>query len=84
MVPNDAAQIIASVSPGDIYLTLLPEDYEAVPLPALDTEFFEGPTPAEDPEWLTPYGVDGFIDGEAGLAIADQSDSESDDESEEG
>ena len=80
MVPSDAAQIIASVSPGDIYLTLLPEDYEAVPLPSLDTGFFEGPTPAEDPEWLTPYGVDGFIDGEAGLAIAD----ESDDESEEG
>jgi Flp pilus assembly protein CpaB len=76
MVPNDAAQIIASVSPSDIYLTLLPEDYEAVPLPALSFEFFEGPTPAEDPEQLTPYGVDGFVDGDAGLVSADPSDTE--------
>ena len=76
MVPNDAAQIIASVSPSDIYLTLLPEDYEAVTLPAIAFEFMDGPTPAEDPEWLTPYGVDGFIDGEAGVAVRDGSDEE--------
>ena len=76
MVPNDAAQIIASVAPADIYLTLLPEDYEAVPLPSLTFEFFDGPSPAEDPEWLTPYGVDGFIDGEAGVSVRDDTNEE--------
>lgn len=74
MVPTDAAQIIASVAPEDIYLTLLPEDYEAGPLPALTFEFFDGPTPAEDPEWLTPYGLDGFVEGDAGLAVDNPSD----------
>jgi Flp pilus assembly protein CpaB len=69
MVPNDAAQIIASVAPDDIYLTLLPEDYEATELPPLTFEFFDGPSPAEDPEWLTPYGPDGFIEGDAGLEV---------------
>lgn len=71
MVPSHAAQIIASVSPSDIYLTLLPEDYEATPLPALTFDFLDGPTPAEDPALLTPYGVDGFVDGDAGLAVTD-------------
>lgn len=65
MVPNDAAQLIASVNPDDIYLTLLPEDYEAETLPALTAETIDGPTPAERPEALTPYGPDGFVEGDA-------------------
>ncbi len=64
MVPNEAAQLIASIAPEDIYLTLLPEDYRAEPLPALTADDLEGPTPAEDPTRLTPYGPDGYIEGD--------------------
>ncbi|MFQ5557601.1 MAG: Flp pilus assembly protein CpaB [Acidimicrobiales bacterium] len=69
MVPNEAAQLIASVTPENIYLTLLPEDYEAEQLPALTAEELEGPTPAEDPERLTPYGPDGFVLEDANVAV---------------
>ncbi len=65
MVPNEAAQIITSLDPTLMYLTLLPEDYQAEPLPALSTDVIEGPTPAELPECLTPYGVDGYVAGDA-------------------
>lgn len=63
-VPNEAAQLLASLEPGDVYLTLLPEDYQAEPLPALTFEDLEGPTPAEIGSCLTPYGPDGFIEGD--------------------
>ena len=77
MLPNEAAQILASVTPSDIYLTLVPEDYEAevmrpLPLAILDGK---GPTPAEMPGCLTPYGPDGFIEGDS---IDDVADEESD------
>ncbi len=65
MVPNEAAQLLASVSEDAIYLTLLPEDYQAEPLPALTADLMNGPTPAELAECLTPYGKDGFIAGDA-------------------
>ncbi|MEO0494493.1 MAG: RcpC/CpaB family pilus assembly protein [Actinomycetota bacterium] len=65
MVPNQAAQILASLDPDDIYLTLLPEDYQAEALPALTFDLMEGPTPAELAECLTPYGPDGYIAGDA-------------------
>jgi Flp pilus assembly protein CpaB len=65
MVPNEAAQLLASVAEQDIILTLLPEDYQAEPLPALTFDLMEGPTPAEIAECLTPYGSDGFIAGDA-------------------
>ena len=63
-VPSEAAQILASIEPEDIYLTLLPEDYAAEPLRALTFGVLEGATPAEIPSCLTPYGPDGFIEGD--------------------
>ena len=65
MVPSEAAQILASLSPDDIYLTLLPEDYEAEQMRALTFDVLEGPTPAEIASCLTPYGADGYIPGDA-------------------
>lgn len=65
MVPNEAAQLLASIAPGDFYLTLLPEDYEVEPLPALTPSLLSNPTPAELNGCLTPYGPDGFIAGDA-------------------
>jgi pilus assembly protein CpaB len=55
-VPADAAQRIASVDPGSIYLSLVPPDYEAVPLPPIDPNEF---LPAEDGNVLTPFGPSG-------------------------
>ncbi|MEM8905981.1 MAG: RcpC/CpaB family pilus assembly protein, partial [Actinomycetota bacterium] len=65
MVPNEAAQIMASLDPTDIYLTLLPEDYAAEPMKAFTFDVLEGPTPAEITGCLTPYGEDGYIAGDA-------------------
>ncbi len=70
MVPNEAAQLLASIAPGDIYLTLLPDSYEAEPLRALTFSLMEGPTPAEIPACLTPYGPDAYIEGDS-TAVAD-------------
>lgn len=55
-VPADAAQRIASVSGGGIYLTLVPKDYQPEPLGPLDIT--EG-LPGEQPTQLTPYGPEG-------------------------
>jgi pilus assembly protein CpaB len=55
-VPATAAQQIASVSAGSFYLTLVPKDYQPVPLPALDVN---APLPGEAADQLTPYGPDG-------------------------
>ncbi len=71
MVPNAAAQIIASLDPSMIYLTLLPEDYQAEPLPALTKKLLEGPTPAETAGCLTPYGTDGYVAGDTGATASD-------------
>ena len=74
-VPSEAAQLLASINPEDVYLTLLPEDYQAEPLPALTFDVLEGPTPAEIPDCLTPYGPDGFIEGDqAGGTVSDGED----------
>ena len=54
-VPPEAAQQIASVEPGSIYLTLLGPDYSPVPLPPLDPS---QPLPGESGQ-LTPYGPSG-------------------------
>jgi Flp pilus assembly protein CpaB len=64
LVPNEAAQILASVAPEDIYLTLLPSDYEVEPLPALTSDLMANPTPAELSGCATPYGPEGFIEGD--------------------
>lgn len=55
-VPAQAAQRIASVDPGSIYLSLVPPDYEPVPLPPLDVN---EPLPGEDAAVLTPFGPTG-------------------------
>ncbi len=73
MVPSAAAQIIASLDPSMMYLTLLPEDYQAEPLPALTKKLLDGPTPAETADCLTPYGADGYVAGDTGAAAPDQS-----------
>jgi Flp pilus assembly protein CpaB len=65
LVPNEAAQILASVAPEDVYLTLLPDDYELEPLPALTQELMLNRTPAEISGCGTPYGPNGFIEGDA-------------------
>lgn len=59
-VPIDAAQLIASVPPGQLYLTLVPEAYEPAALPPLD---LGGTTlPGEDSTQITPYGPDGQVE----------------------
>lgn len=56
IVPADAAQYIASIQPGQLYLTLVGDDYEPRPQQPIRP----GDTlPGEDPEQLTPYGPDG-------------------------
>ena len=74
MVPNEAAQILASVSAQDIYLTLIPEDYQAEVLRPLPPSILAGmgPTPAEMPGCLTPYGPDGFIEGDSVDIVAEE------------
>ena len=57
-VPPKAAQLIASVNGGDIYLALLPANYQPEALPKLDA--FPTVLPGEDPNALTPYGPAGF------------------------
>jgi hypothetical protein len=56
-VPPDAAQVIASVPPDSLYLTLLPDLYE--PEAVGDLSQFDV-LPGENPSQLTPYGPDGF------------------------
>jgi pilus assembly protein CpaB len=58
-VPADAAQRIASVTPENIYLTLVPRDYQAEPLPPIDENEV---LPGEDGQQLTPYGPEGRLD----------------------
>jgi pilus assembly protein CpaB len=67
IVPNEAAQILASVSPEDVYLTLLPDSYTVEPLPALTADLMLNRTPAEISGCATPYGPDGFIEGDSAL-----------------
>jgi pilus assembly protein CpaB len=73
MVPNQAAQLLASVSPDSVYLTLLPDGYEAEPLKALTLDLMEGPTPAEIAGCLTPYGPDAYVEGDS-TTVADDAD----------
>ncbi|HUW03661.1 MAG TPA: Flp pilus assembly protein CpaB [Acidimicrobiales bacterium] len=58
-VPPDAAQRIASVSGGSIYLTLVNRDYQPFPIGQLD---LLEPLPGESTQ-LTPYGPDGKTGG---------------------
>jgi pilus assembly protein CpaB len=58
VVPVEASQLLASMSPSDIYLALTGPDYTAEPIPALDIENFSS-WPGEDGGQLTPYGPNG-------------------------
>ncbi len=58
-VPPAAAQILASISPDQMYLTLLPQSYTPeTGLTKIDP--FPAVLPGEDPAQLTPYGPQGF------------------------
>jgi hypothetical protein len=57
-VPPKAAQLIASVAPTQLDLTLLPPDYAPEAVGELDP--FATVLPGEDPTQLTPYGPQGF------------------------
>jgi Flp pilus assembly protein CpaB len=57
-VPPQAAQLIASVDPETLYLTLLPANYTPEALPPLNP--FPPSLPGEDSAQLTPYGPQGF------------------------
>lgn len=55
-LPALAAQQIASVEGGSLYLTLVPKDYQPTPLAPLDVN---APLPGESADQLTPYGPTG-------------------------
>jgi Flp pilus assembly protein CpaB len=64
-VPAEAAEIVASVGPASVYLSLLPPDYVYEPIvpgpPPFNLE--DQPAvllPAGDAAVITPYGPDGF------------------------
>lgn len=57
-VPPQAAQMLASVDPEQLYLTLLPPTYTPFPLPAMNA--FPAVLPGEDQAQLTPYGPQGI------------------------
>lgn len=53
-LPPEAVQLMLSIGLDDLYLSLLPTNYEPQPLPPIDLDEFQ--LPGEDPERLTPYG----------------------------
>ncbi|MGN6695812.1 MAG: Flp pilus assembly protein CpaB [Aquihabitans sp.] len=55
IVPPDAAQILLSVPPDSLYLTLVSKDYE----PKATGEIDISTLPSDNPKILTPYGPDG-------------------------
>lgn len=58
-VPQEAASIIsAAAASGNLYLTLVPNDYVPTPTPSISS--LNIGAPGEDPNRLTPYGPDGF------------------------
>jgi Flp pilus assembly protein CpaB len=59
-VPPEAVQVILSVGVENIYLSLLPPNYEAVELPPID--YLDSILPGEDLAELTPYGPEQLAD----------------------
>jgi len=57
-LPPKAAQLLATVTSTDLYLTLLPANYTPEAIPKVDS--FPAVLPGEDPNVLTPYGPAGF------------------------
>jgi Flp pilus assembly protein CpaB len=58
-VPPNAVQMILGVGMENLYLSLIPKNYEPVPLPPLD--YSNNIYPGEDELRLTPYGPDGGV-----------------------
>lgn len=56
IVPAKAAQLFASIEPGDMYLALVGPDYEPVPQEPIAPDAL---IPAEDAGSMTPYGPEG-------------------------
>ena len=68
-LPADSSQKILSVSPSDLVLALLPEDFDpanpdngAIPNQIPELIQFGEDLPGENPDELTPYGPLGFIE----------------------
>ena len=59
-VPPQAALLIASIAPEQLYLTLLPQNYSPEAIAKLDPFPANGLLPGEDTNQLTPYGPQGF------------------------
>jgi Flp pilus assembly protein CpaB len=62
-VPASAAQVLASVDPGNFYLTLIPKSWNLRALPPFEAkDLADGALlPGEDPTKLTPYGPKGYV-----------------------
>ena len=62
-IPSSGAQRVLSVSPEDIYLALLPTDWEPESQENEITEaiIVNEDLPGENPQLITPYGADGFF-----------------------
>jgi Flp pilus assembly protein CpaB len=64
-VPPEALQIILGIGKENLYLSLVPQNYEPYPLPPIDLRSEAEILPAEDATRLTPYGSDEVAETEA-------------------
>lgn len=55
-VPPEALQVILGIGRSNLYLSLVPQNYEPYPLPPIDLKTEAGTLPGEDAGRLTPYG----------------------------
>jgi Flp pilus assembly protein CpaB len=63
LVPAEAAQRLAAVDPGDLYFTLIPDDWAQKPIGPISQPELDGNSlPGEDGNQLTPYGPAGTED----------------------
>ena len=56
-VPPEALQIILGIGKENLYLSLVPQNYEPYPLPPIDIRSESDLLPGEDASRLTPYGT---------------------------
>jgi len=56
-VPPEALQIILGIGKENLYLSLVPQNYEPYPLPPIDIRSESDLLPGEDASRLTPYGL---------------------------
>jgi Flp pilus assembly protein CpaB len=71
-VPADSAQLLASIDPTSLYLTLVKDNWILKPVPALTPEAIKNGAklPGEDPAKLTPYGPLGYASVASGATAA--------------